>query len=321
MSVSTRPWRDAPLRSDDGCMLPRIPIPQALLDLLAAQRGAISTAQAINCGLTPKAVRRIAREWTTLAPGLHIVGPVTWLPFARAALLRGGPDAALGGAAAAHVLGFVQESPSTITVWSPRRRSPLAHGKLRAVYRRGERHAWGQLRRTSAEATLLDLAGEADEFTLVEGVTRACARGATTPSLLRKALEARERQVRRALIEQLCDAAEDGVESVLEWLFHERVLLAHGFDLPSRQVRSAQGYRVDVWFEDVGVLAELDGSKFHDGDADAVRDNRHAIELGVVTLRFTWRQVLREPCAVARVLMQALRTRGWQGGCRPCPAC
>ena len=108
---------------------------------------------------------------------------------------------------------------------------------------------------------------------------------------------------------------------MLEWLFHERVLVAHGFDLPSRQVRSAQGFRVDVWFEDVGVLAELDGSKFHDGDADAVRDNRHAIELGVVTLRFTWRQVLRESCAVARVLMQALRTRGWQGGCRPCAAC
>lgn len=302
-------------------MLPRVPIPQALLDLIAAQRGAISTSQAIECGLTPKALRRVAREWTTLAPGLHIVGKVTWPPFARAALLRGGPDAALGGAAAAHVLGFIQEPPPTITVWSPHRRAPLTHGRLRAVYRRGARHAWGQFRRTSAEVTLLDLAGEADEFTLVEGVTRACARRATSPSLLRSALDGRERQVRRALIEQLCDAAEDGVESVLEWLFHKGVLVAHGFDLPSRQVRSPQGYRVDVWFEDVGVLAELDGSKFHDGDTDAVRDNRHAIELGVVTLRFTWRQVLREPCAVARVLAQALRTRGWKGSCRPCSRC
>ena len=193
LSVSTRPWHEASLRADDGCMLPRLPIPQALLDLIAMQRGAISSAQAIECGLTPKVLRRIAREWTTLAPGLHIVGSVTWLPFARAALLRGGSDAALGGAAAAHVLGFIQEPPATITVWSQLRRSPLTHGKLRAVYRREERHAWGQLRRTSAEATLLDLAGEADEFTLVEGVTRACARRATTPLLLRRALAARER--------------------------------------------------------------------------------------------------------------------------------
>lgn len=296
-------------------------MPQTLLDLMSAQSGAVSTAQVLSCGLTAKVLRRISREWTTLAPGLHVAGEVTWRAFAWVALLRGGPDASLGGAAAAYVLRLIQEPPTTITVWSPHRRPTLTHGRLRAVFRRGERRSWGQLRRTTTEATLLDLASEVDEFTLVEGITRACARRATTPSRLREALGERERQAQRALIERVCDAAEDGVESVLEWLFHERVLLPHGFDAPSRQVRSAQSYRADVWFEDVGVMAELDGSRFHDGDADAVRDNRHVLELGVVTLRFTWRQVLREPCAVARLLARALRSRGWRGSYEPCPKC
>lgn len=69
------------------------------------------------------------------------------------------------------------------------------------------------------------------------------------------------------------------------------------------------------------MLVELDGRGFHDADADAVRDNQHALALGVVTLRFTWRQVLREPCSVARVVVEALRARGWRGEARPCSAC
>lgn len=302
-------------------MLPRMPIPEALLQLIAAQAGAVSSRQALAYGLTPKALRRIAKQWTPLAPGFYVVGEVTWKAFARIALLRGGPDAALGGAAAAHVLGLIIQPPSTISVWSSGKRTPLTHGRLRAVYRRGQRRAWGQLRRTTADQALLDLAGEADEATLVEGITRACANRVTTPSRLLEALAQRERQARRVLIERVCAAAEVGVESVLEWLFQEHVVLPHRITAAARQVRVLPGHRTDMWFEDEGVLVELDSRGFHDVDADAIRDNEHALALGIVTLRFTWRQVLREPCKVARVLVEALRARGWKGTYRPCAHC
>lgn len=205
--------------AEDGRMLPRTPIPPALLDLIAAQDGAVSSRQAIDCGLTPKALRRVVRAWTTLSPGLHVVGDVTWRAFARAALLRGGPEAALGGAAAALVLGFIRQAPTMLTVRNAGKRAELVHGNLRAVYRRGRRRAWGQLRRTTAEEALLDLPGEADTHTVVEAITRACAQGATTPARLLQALGERERSHGRALVEQICTAAEEGVESVLEWLF------------------------------------------------------------------------------------------------------
>ncbi len=291
-------------------MPPRLQLPAGLRSLTRAQAGVLSVEQMLDHGLTPRVMDRLRDEGTTITRGVVALGRVTWEALAWAGVLRGGPDSALGGAAACHVLRLVRKAPATLTVWHEELRSPFAWRRWRVQFRRGARHGWGHLRRTTVEESLLDLAHEADEYDVVEAVTRALSQGHTTVARLDLAAGARPRLARRRLFAQLCSPEMDGVGSVLEWLFDRNVLRPHRIGGVTRQERLDTGARVDVWFEGRALVAELDGRAFHDPGADAERDNRNALELGITTLRFTWDQVLRQPCRVAAVLGRALSARG-----------
>ena len=70
--------------------------------------------------------------------------------------------------------------------------------------------------------------------------------------------------------------------------------------MAERQLSPLSGYRGDVWYSEYGVIIELDGRAYHRGQTaldDMDRDNDHQL-VGVVTLRFGWRQVAVAPCRV-----------------------
>ena len=301
--------------------MPRQSMPRALQDLIRIQCGAISVEQARAHGLCRSALRRLSADWHKLADGLYIIGEVTWHAFAWAALLRGGASASLGGGAACFLHGLIRNEPEQITVWVSAPKKPLEHSGFRAQFKRAPRRARGEMSRTSVEESICDYASETHSLNLIEAVTRAFGERKTTPGRLRGEVLARSRVAQRRLLMNLTDHANDGIHSVLEWQFNVMVAKPHGIVALTRQIRLTRRGRVDVWFEDFGVIVELDGRQFHDADRDARRDNEHALVAGAVSLRFTWRQVIHEACEVARIIERALRLRGWEGGIRACAHC
>jgi very-short-patch-repair endonuclease len=101
----------------------------------------------------------------------------------------------------------------------------------------------------------------------------------------------------------------------------------HGLPRARRQVCTVHGSRTeykDALYEEFGVGVELDGNLAHPPEAhwrDRHRDNAAAAD-GIITLRYSWPDVIRRRCHVAAQVAAVLWQRGWRGMPRPCgPAC
>lgn len=256
-----------------------------------------------------------------LAPGLHCVETPTWLSAAWAGVLRGGPAAVLTGEAGAFLHGAVRDEPATILVRVAGPRKDLVIGQTWVRFLRGETKGRGSPPGAPLEECLVDIASTCDEAATVAAVTRAFAGRLTTPARLSEQLASTYRCGQRALMGRLCTAAASGIESVLEWRFDERVLRRHGLPTPERQVQTASG-RVDALFREQGVIVELDGMRDHGNwSKDMVRDNAHAINQGLLTLRYGWWAVENLACETAVQLATVLRGRGWMGRRKACHDC
>lgn len=301
----------------------RQPLPLSLGALSVLQGGVVSTRQIRACGVTEKVSRRHSAEWTRLAHGLWCTGEVTWVSMAYAGLLRGGPDATLGGLAAAHLWGVLGTEPQDLTIWTPQGacRSPIAWPPWRVRFRQGTRLGRGEPSRTPIEATILDAAHESDEDTTVAVLTGALANRLTFPARVLDAADG-QRVRHRRVIEQLCDASAAGIESALEFRYHTEVEAAHALPPCQRQVSLSPGTRSDGYYPEFGVVIELDGRRGHEHrHRDMARDNRHALLGRGLTLRYGWHDVLHRPCEVALQVGQALRERGWLGVVKRCRRC
>lgn len=298
------------------------PDPQ-ILELARNQAGVISQSQLEAVDFPPGAYRRWKQNWIPLVPGIHCLREPTWLSWCWAALLHAGPTGVVGGSAAAHLLGAVAGPPEQITVWHRRSSALQRIGDTGAgvTFRRAVRPGRGEPPRTPIEVTLLDLAGESTEDETVAAVTRAFSQGLTTPSRLFATLVNRQRTSRRALLTALCSEASRGIESVLEWRFLTVVVRAHRLPEPIRQQRLAAGTRSDAYWQDFGVVAELDGRLGHEqAFRDMARDNRLAMS-GLQILRYGWHDVTHRPCEVAWQLREVLGSRGWVGDRGRCSRC
>ncbi|SEF18321.1 hypothetical protein [Jiangella alba] len=101
--------------------------------LAHAQDGLITRQQAIAAGMTKDAVRHAIRRggpWQRLLPGLYATfsGPLTPVHRRRAAILHGGPDAAISGTWAAEMHGLAYGPPAQDVVdvlvpWDSARRT------------------------------------------------------------------------------------------------------------------------------------------------------------------------------------------------------
>jgi very-short-patch-repair endonuclease len=89
-------------------------------------------------------------------------------------------------------------------------------------------------------------------------------------------------------------------------------------------VRGGQVTYDDVYYEDYGLIVELDGAIAHPGEAlerDRRRDNL-STRRGDRVLRYDLADVTEHACATAEEVADALALRGWNEGLRRCgPAC
>lgn len=265
----------------------------------------------------------MARDWCPLGRGVHSLAAPDWLSAAWAGLLVGGDNASLGGLAAAHLSGWLPEPPRRITVWSHGHPSPWEIDGRRVTFRRGVRGRRGRIPRTLPEETLLDAADECSPDSVLHLMARAFTHRHTTPQRVAELLQRRSRQRHRSEISQACEHGMAGVESILEWRYLTRIEQAHGLPPASRQVWLSGSDRCDVFYEDYGVIVELDGRLGHEESfRDHRRDNRNALQHDALTLRYGSRDIFYVPCPIAEEVAAVLRRRGWRGEfrlCRNCP--
>lgn len=171
---------------------------------------------------------------------------------------------------------------------------------------------------------MIEVAAHArDEASAVAALTRAVGGRRTTAARLAASLAARPRVSRRRLLEAALDDIAEGVSSVLERAYLQRIERAHGLPRARWQVRAdtAAGvvYR-DATYEG-GVVVELDGLVGHtsreDRDADLERDLLHTVDGGATT-RLGSRQVLVGSCATTVLLVRFLRRHGVAVTPHPC---
>jgi very-short-patch-repair endonuclease len=304
--------------------------------LAAAQEGFLTTAQAALFGLGEDALSRLVRDghWERTAQGLYDLRPGQDSFDRRlwSAVLRAGEPSALGGGAALHLHGLQSLQPvgatrlsEPVEVWVPADRRP--RGDPSVIVRRDRSGRLARARglppRICVEDALIDVCVRLPVEDEVARLTEALRLRLTTPDRLIERVAQRTRLAgRRQLLAVLADLA--GVESSLEWVFRRDVERAHRLPKARRQVSVSRGSRSDGFYEEQGVLVEIDGRRGHEDSGssfrDLDRDNRHTAR-GLTTLRYGSADLRGRPCEVARQVWEALAARGLTEPFHPCPRC
>ncbi|MBM3668154.1 MAG: DUF559 domain-containing protein [Actinobacteria bacterium] len=288
--------------------------------LARVQHGVVTRAQLVECGLSGEAIehrirtRRLHRVhhcvYAVGRPQLTREG--RWL----AAVLACGPGAVLSHLSAALCWGIVgganlrRGGPVHVTVPAGRRPRPSGvRVHRRAALDASERSARDRIPLTSPIRTMLDLAAELPAPRLERAVGVADKLGLASPDQLRLAL-AERRGARgvgalRALLDRESFAVTD---SELERRFLPIARRA-GLPLPETQAMVC-GFRVDFHWPCLGLVVETDGLRYHRTASQQARDrarDQAMTEAGLVPLRFTHGQVLRQPARVEHTLRKVAR--------------
>jgi very-short-patch-repair endonuclease len=146
---------------------------------------------------------------------------------------------------------------------------------------------------TDPIATLIDLATSVSPTGLERAIREADRLDLIDPEALRDALDSRSRRPGVGRLRSLLDSETFSLtDSQLERKFL-RLVRAAGLPLPETQ-RWLNGFRVDFYWPDLGLVVETDGLRYHrtasQQKKDRVRDQAHAVA-GLTTLRFTAAQV------------------------------
>ena len=311
----------------------RQPVPERLFRLAAEQSGVIDREQALGHGFSDAGIRRLLDQqvWLRLTRGVYLtvaLNPTPWTALAWAGVLIGGDRARLGGTAAGHLHGLIPDPPARLEILVPaagavpRLSGPWDFRRERAEARLPA--TVGAPPRLTIEDTVLDLVDDPDcsARSAVHWITVAVQTRRTTPQRILRAAEARSRLRNRALVNSLLPDVRSGVRSPLELDYLRDVERAHSLPIGRRQ-QSRRGTEVDVWYDEYGLLVELDGRLGHTGLGrfrDMRRDNA-ATSDGLATLRYGSADVLGIPCEVASEVAHNLVLRGWPGPGQRCDRC
>jgi very-short-patch-repair endonuclease len=280
--------------------------------LAERQHWVITRRQLLDLGFSDPAIRhRIARgRLHPIWRGVYAVGRPRlgrhglWM----AAVLACGPRAFLSHASAARLLEIIPAVQGPIDVSARSARCPRAQAGIRTHRRRGLADADVTERLgipvTSPSLTLLDLAPSLSRDQLERAIGEADKRDLVDPESLRRVLEGfAGRPGVAALRETLDRHTFTLTDSELERHFLPIARQA-GLSVPLTQ-QYVNGFRVDFYWPDLGLVVETDGLRYHRTAAqqaeDRRRDQAHAAA-GLTPLRFTRFQVRFEPDRVQGIL-------------------
>jgi very-short-patch-repair endonuclease len=297
-------------------------VSRAVWTLAARQHGVVARRQLLALGCSGKWIaHRIARGrlhgvrrgvYAVGRPGLTREGE--WM----AAVLACGPEAVLSHASAGALWGVVEDPAREVHLSVParvnrshpdivvHRRTALADNDIE--HRRG-------IPVTSLTATLIDLAATLTRGRLERAINEADRLDLIDPESLRAALDERPRRPGlRALRATLDRRTFTLTDSELERRFLPIARRA-GLPPPAPREKKVNGFDVDFFWPELGLVVETDGLRYHRTPAqqarDRIRDQTHAAA-GLTPLRFTRAQVRFEPAYVQATLTAVahrLRTR------------
>ncbi len=294
----------------------------AIWALVRRQHGAIARRQLLELGLSPRRIeRRIASG--RLHPvwrGVYAVGrPLldkhgSWM----AAVLACGPDAVLSHSSAAALWGFGVEQGGLIDISVPAgRRSRLqgirAHRRTETVLDDVLVHAGIPL--TSPVRTLIDQATRLRPMQLERAVNEADKLDRVRADALHGLLDNYRGQPGVAPLRKLLDPLTFRLsDSELEQLMRP-VARAAGLPTPETKVW-VDGYEVDFFWPELGIVVETDGLKYHRTASQQKRglerDQAH-LAAGMWPLRFSHWQVKHEPAHVRQILRSAVARAAKRG--------
>ena len=281
-------------------------------ELAERQHGVVARSQLLELGLTRNAIEhRIATgRLHQMRRGVYLVGrpQVTKHGLWMAAVLACGAETVLshGSAAAAWEIGA--ERPAAIEVSIPGdafRRHPgiVVHRRTLEAH---EVASCDGIPLTAPIRTLVDIACRLGTRRLERAIREADAKALCDPEELRSALDEMRGQRGVGVLRRVLDRHTFVLtDSELERRFVPIARRA-GLSKPRTQCL-VNGFRVDFFWPELGLVVETDGLRYHrtpaQQAADRVRDQAHASS-GLTPLRFTHAQVRYEPGHVERTLRE-----------------
>lgn len=282
-----------------------------LWNLVRRQHGVISRRQLLDRGLSPVAIRhrissgRLHPLWRGVyAVGRSGIGTYGWW---MAAVLSCGDEALLSHGAAA-ALWRLRPVPARIDVVVPAtlaRRRPGIHVHRRSGLDATHCRIVAGIPVTDVVSTLLDLASCEPLGQVERAVNDADRLDLIDPEALRAAIDplSAKRPGRACLCALLDSQTFSPTDSELERRFLRLVRQA-GLSPPETQAR-VNGFRVDFYWPDLGLVVEADGLRYHRTPAqqrkDRLRDQAHTVA-GLTPLRFTAAQIRYEADRVHEAL-------------------
>jgi very-short-patch-repair endonuclease len=276
----------------------------------------VSRGQLLEFGYGSDAVKHrvTAGRLHRVRPGVYAVGRPRLSQHGHwmAAVLSCGPEAVLSHESAAALWGIRPLGADRVEVSVPihmnRRPSGIVVHRRAALAPREVARRHG-IPVTNPICTLIDIATELARDQLEAAINEADKRDLTDPEELRSALdEVARRPGIRALRETLDRRTFTFTDSELERRFLLLVREA-GLSVPETG-RHVNGFKVDFYWPDLGLVVETDGLRYHRTPAqqacDRVRDQAH-MAAGLTPLRFTSAQVRFEPSHVQATLAAVAR--------------
>jgi very-short-patch-repair endonuclease len=283
-------------------------------ELAGLQHGVVARRQLLELGFSARAIEhRVARGRLHLVMrGVYAVGWPRLTPERRwmAAVLACGEGAMLSHRSAAALWRIATEHKTLIDV-SVRRRCRLRRPGLRIrgrpTLRDGDRVVRNGIPVTAVACTLVDLATELPETRMERAINEADKLDLIDPETLRSALDGYVGEPGAPLLRHILDKRTFRLsDSDLEILFRP---IADAAKLPPPLTKQVvNGFEVDFFFHDLGLVIETDGLRYHRTPStqtrDAKRDRAHVLA-GLTPLRFTHYEIKYERARVRDELASA----------------
>jgi hypothetical protein len=263
---------------------------ERLARLLRRQYDVVARSQALECGMTPGAIRhrlRLDGPWHQMLPGVYltVTGTATADQRSVAALLYAGPRSAITGPMAVrrHNLRCAGLNVLDVLVPVDTRRKSTGFVQIQRTTRMpGDLYATGPIRFTSLARAVADAARGMTRLSDVQAlVCEAVQRGRCPPEELARELNqgpsAGGRWFRMALTE-IGEGVRSAAEADLKRLIDRSDLEKPVYNADLYTLDGIFLGRPDAWFARAGVAGEVDSREYHLGAKDyaetTMRHNR-----------------------------------------------
>jgi very-short-patch-repair endonuclease len=292
------------------------PVDRTLAGIAAGQHGLVTRRQALAAGVGPGAIRDRLRRGALHREhrGVYLVGHPVRPPLARehGALLACGPRALVARRSAAAIWRLLEPRPADavevlVVGRRTRSRSGISVGHTADLTAAEVRRVDG-VAVTSPARTIVDLAAGVSARELERLVHEAQVLRLASPRAVLTALDRAGPVAGAAALRALVGDDTRGVTRSEAERALLRLVLAAGLPEPRLNARVG-AFMVDAWWPSRRLVVEVDGFRFHGTRRAFERDRRRDAELqaaGQRVVRVTWRQLRREPLAVAASLATLL---------------